>query len=56
MVALPGGTRSVQTKTSWLHFLTQFAADQDEISYDVESIQAELPDTIFGWELMTQGK
>ena len=34
-----------KAKTSWLHFLTKFLIDQDEIGYAVEIIQVGLPDT-----------
>ena len=41
-LTLPGFTRSAQSKTSWLHFLTHiFLTDQDEISYGVEAIDVE---------------
>ena len=32
-----GVTRSVQSKTLWLHFLVLFSTDQDEIGYGVEA-------------------
>ena len=49
-----GVTRSAQSKTSWLHFLPHFSADQDEIWYSVETVQLEHPDFTFEWDLMKQ--
>ena len=37
-LTLPGGTRSAQSKISWLHFLAHFSTDQDETPCDVEAI------------------
>ena len=51
-LTLPGVTRSAQSKTSWLHFLTHFWTDQYWIWCGVVTIQVERPDTIFEWELM----
>ena len=49
-LTLAGITRSVQSKTSWLHFLTLFSTDQDEILYGLEAIQTEYPDDAFAWD------
>ena len=50
-------TKSVQSKSPWLHFLTHFSADQDEIWYgDQAKIQDQHHDTTFEWDLIKQGK
>ena len=40
-------TRSVQSKTCWLHFFTHFSVEWDEVWYDDEAMHAEHPDTHF---------
>ena len=43
-LTLPGVTKSTQSKTYWLHFLTHFSCDQDEIRCGDEAIQDEHPE------------
>ena len=51
-LCLAGVTRSAQSKTCWLHFLTHFLTDQDEKWFDVEEIQVEHSDATFKRSLM----
>ena len=44
-LTLPGVTKSVQSTALWLHFLTHFSYDQDEIWSDDDAVQAEHPET-----------
>ena len=46
-LTLPTGHKVSAKQTSWLHFLTHFSTDQDEMYYGVEAILAEHLDTIF---------
>ena len=46
-LALPGVTRSAQSKTYWLTFLTHSSSDQDEISCGDEAVQVEHPESTF---------
>ena len=48
-------TRSVQSKTCWIHFLAYKSTDQDDIWYGVETNQIEHPDTSFKWDLLNEG-
>ena len=48
-------TGTVENKTCWLHFLTHFSTDQDEIC-GVEAIEVERPVYTFEWVLLNQGK
>ena len=50
-LTLPGVTKSTRSKTYWLHFLTRFSSDQNEISSVDEAIQAEHPETTFDKDL-----
>ena len=49
-------TWSTLSKNYWLDFRTHFATDQDEISYGVEAVPDEDPDTNFELGLGNQGK
>ena len=59
IVTLAGGTRSAQGKTCWLHFLSHFSIDQDEIWRGDEAIQEVCPDTSLNevyWNKVKQNK
>ena len=46
---------SVWSKTSWLHYLAQFAAYHHEIWCGVEAVQVENPCSTFEWDSVNQG-
>ena len=49
-------TRSVESKTLWLHFLAHFSTDQDKIWCCAVATRIKYPDTTFEWNLLKQRK
>ena len=48
--------RSAQSKTGWLHFLTHFLTELDEIWHGDETIQIKYPKTTVNWDFVNQEK
>ena len=46
----------MQSKASWLHLFVYFSVHQDDMSYGLEAVQIEYPESIFECDLVNDGK